>query len=554
MFFGVHPDLLAMVENLSDDELHKLKRGGHDPLKVYTAYNAAMHHKGQPTVVLAKTIKGYGLGEAGEGRNISHQQKKLNEEELKVFRDRFEIPIKDEELAEAPFYRPSEDSEEFQYIQERRKALGGFVPNRSYKLKKLPVPGDRTFRPIFSGSSGREISTTMSFGRLLSQLMRDKEIGEYIVPIVPDEARTFGLDSLFRQYGIYSHVGQKYQPVDFPGLLYYREATDGQLLEEGITEAGAMCSFIAAATSYSFHNRPMIPFFIYYSMFGFQRIGDLIWAAADQRARGFLLGATAGRTTLAGEGLQHQDGHSHLAASTVPNLLAYDPAFGYELAVIVRDGIRRMYHEDEDVFYYITVMNENYDQPELPEGVEEGILKGMYLFKPSENREDNRPRIRLLGSGAILMEALRAQSILESQYGVSADVWSVTSYKELAKDGIAADRHNRLHPESDPKIPYVTELLSDEQIPTVAASDNVRILPESVRGWIPGSYSVLGTDGFGRSEARKDLRRFFEVDAEFITLAALTELAKKGDLPKDVLGKAISDLDIDPEKIDPFYH
>jgi pyruvate dehydrogenase E1 component len=550
-FFGVHPRLLEMVEHLSDEQLQKMRRGGHDPVKVHAAFQRAVNHKGSPVVILAKTIKGYGLGEAGEGRNISHQQKKLNEQELLEFRDRFDIPISEVDLKERPFYLPPENSEEMEYLQERRKALGGFVPSRSYRPKKIQTPSSRLFSNLLGGSGGREESTTMAFGRILGQLLRDKEIGDLIVPIVPDEARTFGLDSLFQKYGIYSHQGQKYLPVDYPGLLYYREAMDGQLIEEGINEAGAMSSFIAAGTSYSTHHQPMIPFYIYYSMFGFQRIGDLIWAAADQRTKGFLLGATAGRTTLAGEGLQHQDGHSHLVASTIPNLIAYDPAWAYEIAVIIRDGIRRMYEEGEEIFYYLTLQNEPYPQAPMPEDCEEGILKGLYKFRPSPAPE-NKPRVHLFGSGAILREVLRAQEILDERYGVAADVWSVTSYKELRRDAVAVRRWNLLHPDQPARIPYVTQQLQGEPLPVIAASDYMRLVQEMIAPYVPGKFYALGTDGFGRSEARNDLRRFFEVDALFITLATLTCLREEGQITTETVKKAIQDLDIDPDKADPF--
>jgi pyruvate dehydrogenase E1 component len=550
-FFGAHPKLLEMVEHLSDEQLQKLRRGGHDPNKVFAAYHYAINLHERPKVILAKTIKGYGLGEAGEGRNISHQQKKLNENELREFRDRFEIPISDSDLSKCPFYRPPDDSEEMQYLLEQRRALGGFVPSRRYQHKRLAAPDMKGFRGMLGGTGDREESTTMAFGRILAQILRDKEIGDLVVPIVPDEARTFGLDSLFQKYGIYSHHGQKYLPVDYPGLLYYREATDGQLIEEGITEAGAMSSFIAAGTSYATHDQPMIPFFIYYSMFGFQRIGDLIWAAADQRTKGFLLGATSGRTTLAGEGLQHQDGHSHLAASLIPNVITYDPAWSYEIAVIIRDGIRRMYEEGEEVFYYLTLQNEPYAQPPMPEGAEEGILKGMYKYRACPDPAD-RPRIHLFGSASILRETLRAQEILGERFGIAADVWSLTSYKELRREALAARRWNLFHPGEKKRIPYVASQLEGEPWPVVAASDYVRLVPEMIAPWIPGEYYVLGTDGFGRSEARGPLRRFFEVDAECIVVAALSSLMERGQIPAETVRKAITELGIDPEKIDPF--
>ncbi len=551
-FFGVDPKLKAMIDHLSDEDLQKMRRGGHDPAKVYAAMNAAVNHSNQPTVILAKTIKGYGLGEAGEGRNVSHQQKKLNEEELRDFRDRFNIPISDEEIEDAPFFRPKPDSEEMQYLQARREALGGYVPQRKFTFKPLESPTNDTFKRILAGSQGRGASTTMAFGQIIQTLLRDKKIGKQIVPIVPDEARTFGLDALFRQYGIYSHVGQNYQPVDFPGLLYYREATDGQLIEEGINEAGAMSTFIAAGTSYSSFETPMIPMFIYYSMFGFQRIGDLIWAAADQRTRGFLVGATAGRTTLAGEGLQHQDGSSHIIASMVPTIQAYDPAYAYELAIIIRDGIERMYKNNEEIFYYLTVENENYEQPAMPEeeGVEEGILKGIYKLQPAKDSEGSI-RIHLLGSGAIINEVLRAQSILQEKFGVAADVWNVTSFSLLQRDAIQAERWNLLHPDDEPKVPFIQDVFKDDPLPTVTATDYVRLNGEMIAPWMKDDYFVLGTDGFGRSEAREDLRRFFEVDAECITLAALTRLKKLGKIDGSVLSQAINDLGIDPEKANP---
>ncbi|MCB9768651.1 MAG: pyruvate dehydrogenase (acetyl-transferring), homodimeric type [Candidatus Omnitrophica bacterium] len=551
-FFGADPKLKAMVEHLSDEDLQKMRRGGHDPMKVYTAMNAAVNHKGRPTVILAKTIKGYGLGEAGEGRNVSHQQKKLNEEELREFRDRFDIPISDEDIESAPFYRPDENSEEMQYLHERRQALGGYVPERKYKFKKVETPSKDSLKRILAGSQGRGAATTMVFGQILQTLLRDKNIGEYIVPIVPDEARTFGLDALFRQYGIYSHVGQNYQPVDYPGLLYYREATDGQLIEEGINEAGAMSTFIAAGTAYSSFDRPMIPFFIYYSMFGFQRIGDLIWAAADQRTRGFLLGATAGRTTLAGEGLQHQDGSSQIIASMVPTVQAYDPAYAYEMAIIIRDGIERMFEKNEDVFYYLTVENENYEQPPLPEqeGIEEGILKGIYKLRPAENA-DETIRMNLIGSGAIIREALKAQEILRDKYNIAADVFNATSFSLLQRDAIEAERWNMLHPEETPRVPFVQKAFADNQYPTITATDYVRLNGEMIAPWMKSDYFVLGTDGFGRSEGREPLRRFFEVDAECIVLAALSRLKKLGKIDASSVGQAIKDLGIDPEKASP---
>ena len=549
-FFGVHPQLADLVKDLTDAQIRKLGRGGHDPVKVYTAYHAAVNHEGSPTVILAKTVKGYGLGESGEGRNISHQQKKLNEDELRDFRTRFGIPISDEEVAFAPFYRPPDDSPEMQYLRERRAALGGFVPRRTVVTMPLRTPENDLFQEFYEGTSGRAVSTTMAFVRLLAKLLRHPDLGKLIVPIVPDEARTFGMESLFRQVGIYSHAGQLYEPVDADNLLYYKEAKDGQILEEGISEAGSMSSFMAAGSAYATHCINMIPFFVFYSMFGMQRIGDLVWAAGDMRCRGFLIGGTSGRTTLAGEGLQHQDGHSHVLASTVPNLMTYDPAYAYELAVIIQEGIRRMYEKQESVFYYITVTNENYPMPAMPDGVREVILKGMYKFKASE-RQDLRPRAHLFGSGAILNEALGAQRIIEEQYGVSADVWSVTSYKELRRDALDVERWNLLHPREAPRVPYVTQCLAREPGVFVAASDYMKVLPDSVSRWFPRPLASLGTDGFGRSDSRSALRDFFEVDARFITFAALAALARESAIGLDVVDKAMKDLAIDPDRANP---
>jgi pyruvate dehydrogenase E1 component len=547
--FGTDPRLLDLVKHLSDEQLKKLRLGGHDPVKVYNAFKAAVEHKGQPTVVLARTIKGYGLGEAGEGKNITHQQKKLNENDLRTFRTRFGIPISDEEIADAPFYRPAEDSTELQYLRERRKALGGYVPTRVVRAEPITPPSESAFEEFFKGTEGRKASTTMVFVRLLSKLLRDKEIGELIVPIVPDEARTFGMEALFRAIGIYSHVGQKYEPVDMDTLLYYKEAQDGQILEEGITEAGSLSSFIAAGTAYATHGVNTIPFFIFYSMFGFQRVADLIWAGADSRVRGFLLGATAGRTTLAGEGLQHQDGQTHVYASAVPNCLSYDPAFAYELAVIIQDGIRRMYKDQESVFYYLTVMNEQYEMPSMPDGAREGILKGLYRCRPAE-RSKAKLKAQLLGSGAILNEVIAAQKLLE-KYDVAADVWSVTSWQELYRDGHACDRWNMLHPTDTPRLPWVTQCLKDAPGVIVAASDYLKILPDSIDRWTPRRVRTLGTDGFGRSDDRVGLRTFFEVDARFIAVATLTELAADGKIDRQVVAQAIKDFDIDPDKPNP---
>jgi pyruvate dehydrogenase E1 component len=550
-FFGTDPRLLKMVEHLSDEQLARMRLGGHDPIKVHAAYKAAVDHKGSPTIVLAKTIKGYGLGEAGEGKNITHQQKKLNDEELSMFRSRFGIPIPDDELHSAPFYRPADDSAEIRYMQERRKQLGGFMPERKVRATPLKSVPEQHFEEFYKGTDGREVSTTMVFVRMLAKLLRDPEIGKLIVPIIPDEARTFGMEALFRQVGIYSSVGQLYEPVDMDTLLYYKEAKDGQILEEGITEAGSMCSFIAAGTAYANHGINTIPFFIYYSMFGFQRIGDLIWAAADMRTRGFLIGGTAGRTTLAGEGLQHQDGHSLVLALTVPNCMTYDPSFAYEIAVIIQDGIKRMYVDGESIFYYLTVTNEPLAMPEMPAGgdIRSGILKGMYRFNTSA-KQDAQARAQLFGSGTIMFEVLKAQEMLE-RYGVAADVWSVTSYKELYKDANDCQRWNMLHPGQTARVPYVTQLLKDAPGPFIAASDYMKILPESIAQWIPGRLVSLGTDGFGRSENRAALRDFFEVDAKHIVLATLHALLAEGKIKTDLVQKAVQDLGINPEKSNP---
>ena len=548
--FGVDPRLLKLVEHLSDEELERMLRGGHDPDKIYAAYRAAVTNKGSPTVILAKTVKGYGLGEAGEGKNITHQQKKLNEEELKAFRSRFAIPLSDKEVIGAPFYKPPEDSIEVRYLHTRRKKLGGYLPSRRMQAEPLKCPPEELFKEFYTGTDGREVSTTMVYVRLLSKLLRDEDIGKFIVPIIPDEARTFGMEALFGQFGIYSSTGQLYEPVDAGSLLFYKEAKDGQILEEGITEAGSVASFIAAGTAYSTHAINMIPFFTYYSMFGFQRIGDLIWAAGDMRCRGFLVGATAGRTTLAGEGLQHQDGHTHLLAYSVPNLMTYDPAFAYEVAVIVREGIRRMYEKQEDIFYYLTVENENYAQPAMPKGVKDGILKGMYRYKASEHKRA-KLRAQLFGSGAILNEVLKAQEILWDRFQVAADVWSVTSYKALRRDGLAIERWNMLHPTKKPRVPYVEQCLAEVPGVCVAASDYLKALPDSVARWFPKAFYSLGTDGFGRSDSRVALREFFEVDAKFVVLATLYSLAQEKQIKSSVVQKAIKDLDIDPEKMEP---
>jgi pyruvate dehydrogenase E1 component len=548
-FFGAHPELLAMVNHLTDEQLRKLMRGGHDTRKVYAAYKAATEHKGQPTVILAKTIKGYGLGEAGEGRNISHQQKKLNEKELREFRERFEIPISDEEVAETPFFRPPPDSPETKYLLERRKALGGFVPKREVKAPPLKVPERAEFAEFYKGSGKSEVSTTMAFVRLLSFLLRNKDLGRNIVPIIPDEARTFGMDALFREIGIYSPKGQLYRPVDVKSLLYYKEAKDGQILEEGITEAGSMASFVAAGTAYANHGINMIPFFIYYSMFGFQRVGDQIWLAGDSRAKGFLLGATAGRTSLNGEGLQHQDGHSHLHASTVPNLLAYDPAFAFEIAIIIQDGLSRMYAEGEEIFYYLTLYNDNYAMPPMPAGAEQGILNGLYKFRAGP--EGKTHKAHLFGSGPLINHALKAQAILADRFNVSADVWSATSYKRLRTEALQCQRWNMLHPTEPPRKSYLETVLAREQGVFVATSDNMKIIPDQIAPWVPGGLFTLGTDGFGRSDTRPNLRRFFEVDAECTALGTLYQLARKGALPMSEVARAIKELGVDPEKTFP---
>jgi pyruvate dehydrogenase E1 component len=548
-FFGTHPKLLRVVEGLTDAKLRKMRRGGHDPEKVYAAYRAAVEHRGSPTVILAKTVKGWGLGEVGEGRNVTHQQKKLSERELRSFRDRFGIPIGDRELLETPFYRPAEDSEEVQYLLERRRALRGFVPNRTVSEASPKLPADSLYEEFYRSTGEREVATTMVLVRLLRHLMNDPGIGRAIVPIVPDEARTFGMDSLFRKYGIYSSAGQRYAPADSDVVAYYREAEDGQLLEEGITEAGAMASFTAAATAYATHSVTTVPFFVFYSMFGFQRVGDLIWQNADSRGRGFLIGATAGRTTLAGEGLQHQDGHSHLLASVVPTVRAYDPAFAYEIAVIVREGMRRMYGEREDVVYYLTVQNEMYPMPAMPEGVEEGILRGIYRLEPASGPA-SFPRVHLFGSAAILREALRARGLL-AERGVAAAVWSVTSYSELRREALAVERWNRLHPQEKPKMAYVSRMLAPEPWPIVAATDSLKTVADQIARFVPSTFHALGTDGFGRSDHRAALRRFFEVDAESITVAALAELAQGRRIDSKLVRAAIDDFGIDPDAIDP---
>jgi len=552
-FFGKDPRLTEMISHLSDEQIEKMRRGGHDPEKVYAAYKSATENCGSPTVILAKTVKGYGMGEAGEGKNITHQQKSLNENELRNFRTRFGIPISDDDVAKAPFFRPSDDSPEMQYIRERRESLGGSVPSRSTENEPLKMPPDKIWDEFNKSSGDRSIATTMAFVAVLRKLLQDKEIGKYIVPIIPDEARTFGMDPLFRQFGIYSSVGQLYEPVDKDVVSYYKEAVDGQILEEGITEAGSMSSFIAAGSAYSTHGVNTIPFFVYYSMFGMQRIGDLVWLAGDMRVKGFMVGGTAGRTTLNGEGLQHEDGHSHLLAYPVPNLMAYDPAFAYEIAVIIRDGIRRMYVEQEDIFYYLTIENETYSMPAMPKGVEEGIIKGLYKFRASKTKR-SKLRAQLFGSGAIMNRVIEAQKILEDQFNVSTDIWSITSFKNLHREALDVDRWNRMHPGEDKKRSYLEETLKEEKGVFVIASDYVKTLPESIARWFPKTPISLGTDGFGRSESREALRDFFEVDARFIVLGALSALAEEGKIEETVVIQAMKDFDIDPDKSNPVYN
>ena len=548
-FFGKYPELKDMVANMSDEDIWRLNRGGHDPMKIYAAYAAAVKHEGQPTVILAKTVKGYGMGEAGEGQNITHQQKKMGEAALKAFRDRFNIPISDDEIADAPFYRLPEDSPEMKYLRKRREALGGYLPARRPNAKPMKVPDLDAFELQLKGSGDREISTTMAFVRILTTLTRHSEIGKCIVPIVPDEARTFGMEGMFRQLGIYAHTGQLYEPVDSDQVMYYREDKQGQILEEGINEAGAFASWMAAGTAYSNHGINAIPFYIFYSMFGFQRIGDLAWAAGDMQARGFLLGGTAGRTTLAGEGLQHQDGHSHLAAANIPNCISYDPTYGYELAVIIQDGLRRMYAEQENVFYYITVMNENYRHPAMPQGSQAGILKGMYLLREGSGKKGRR--VQLMGSGTILREVLAAADLLEQDFGVTADIWSVTSFTQLRRDGLDVQRWNMLHPEEESRLSYVEACLADRLGPAVAATDYVKSFADQIRPFVNRRYVALGTDGFGRSDTREQLRRFFEVDRYYVTLAALKALADEGEIPASTASEAIGKYGIDPDKPNP---
>jgi pyruvate dehydrogenase E1 component len=545
-FFGKYPELLRLVDHLSDDQLTRLVRGGHDPRKVYAAYKAAVDHKGGPSVILAKTVKGYGLGEAGEGRNISHQQKKMNEKELREFRARFDVPIREEDVVETPFYRPPKDAPETQYLLQRRKELGGFVPKRVVAAEPMRTPRMDAFAEFAKGSGAAAASTTKSFVRLLSSLLRDRNIGPKVVPIIPDEARTFGIDGLFTEIGIYSSKGQLYEPVDKKWNSYYREAKDGQLLEEGITEAGSMASFVAAGTAYANYGINLIPFYIYYSMFGPQRVGDEFWLAGDSKTKGFLLGATSGRTTLNGEGLQHQDGHSPLMASAVPTLYVYDPAFAYEIAVIICDGMRRMFEEGEEIFYYLCLYNEDYRMPPMPAGAEEGIIKGLYKFQTGPKGPKHKAHI--FGSGSIIQSALRAREILAERYDVSADVWSATSYKNLRNEALLAERWNLLHPAEPPKKPHVQKILEKETGPFIAVSDYMKMVPDQIAKWVPGGLTTLGTDGFGRSDTRPRLRRFFEIDAECVVVATLSSLAQKGEIDRKVAAQAIKDLKIDPEK------
>ncbi len=549
-FFGPDPRLRKLVENLSDRDLESLRVGGHDYRKIYSAYKMAVEYKGAPTVILARTIKGWALGGGFLGKNVTHQLKKMNVDQLREFRDLLELPITDKQLEDVPYFNPGPKSPEIQYLLERRRALGGFLPRRMVRSKPLKVPAPGLYDEFKSGTgAGREVSTTMAFVRLLRLLMRDKEIGRRVIPIVPDEARTFGMDSMFKEFGIYSSKGQLYESVDAGMLLTYHESKDGQLLEEGITEAGSTASFTTVGTSYATHGEPMIPFYLFYSMFGFQRTGDLFWAFGDARGRGFALGATAGRTTLNGEGLQHEDGHSHVLASVIPNILAYDPAFAYEVAMIVKNGLHRMYEKEEDVFYYITLYNENISHPPMPDGVEDGVIKGLYLFRPAPRKLKHH--VQLFGSGTIMQCVLKAQELLAGKFQVSSDVWSATSYQQLRNEALFAERWNRLHPESDPTVPHVTKVLRNIRGPFIAASDFMKAVPDFIRPWIPGRYVALGTDGFGRSDTREALRRFFDVDAESIAVAALHALSQEGAISSHEVADAIEDLGVDPEKLDP---
>jgi pyruvate dehydrogenase E1 component len=549
-FFGKYPELLELVKDMTDEQIMYLNRGGHDPYKVYAAYAEAVAHKGQPTVILAQTVKGYGLGSAGEAANDTHSVKKLDLDSLRRFRDRFAIPVSEEQLENVPYYRPEENSPELEYLRKRRKALGGPLPARQADFKAMTVPPLDAFKKQLESSGEREISTTMAFVRVLSTLIKDKEIGSSVVPIVPDEARTFGMEGMFRQLGIYTSAGQKYVPHDHQQIMYYKEDKKGVILEEGINEAGAMSAWLALATAYSTSNCPMIPFYIFYSMFGFQRVGDLAWAAGDSQARGFLIGATAGRTTLNGEGLQHQDGHSHILANTVPNCKSYDAAYSFELTVIIQDGVKRMYADKENCFYYLTTMNENYVQPAMPEGVEEGIIKGIYPFSKGA---DAKLKVQLMGSGTILNEVREAATILRESFGIESDIWSLTSVNELTRDGQAVDRWNLLHPESAPKKAYITEQLEGSAGPVIIATDYMKNYAEQLRKYIERPLYVLGTDGFGRSDSRAALRKFFEVDRHFVVLAALKVLADEGKIKTSVLSQAIKTFAIDPDKPNPLY-
>jgi pyruvate dehydrogenase E1 component len=549
-FFGKYPELLEMVADMSDDEIWRLNRGGHDSDKVYAAYAAATKHTGQPTVILAKTVKGYGMGDAGEAQNITHQQKKMAGQVLLAFRDRFNIPLNDAEVASLNFYRPPEDSLEMKYLRERTAEMGS-VPSRVPATEALKIPALTAFESLLKSTDGREISTTMAFVRMLGILVKDKNIGRQVVPIVPDESRTFGMEGMFRQLGIFSQVGQLYTPQDADQLMFYKEDKTGQILQEGINEAGAMSSWIAAATAYANHGKAMLPFYIYYSMFGFQRIGDLAWAAGDMRARGFMLGGTAGRTTLNGEGLQHEDGHSHLMSAMIPNCVSYDPTFAYELAVIIHDGMRRMYVEQEDVFYYLTLMNENYAHPAMPEGAEAGIIKGMYLLNGQKSQGKKKPKVQLMGSGTILREVIFAAELLEKDFGVVSDTWSVTSFTELRRDGIDCERWNMLHPEDKPRASYVEQCMAGHEGPVIAATDYMRSFADQIRNFLPRHYKVLGTDGFGRSDTRKHLREFFEVDRFYIAVAALKALADEGTIKASEVTRAIALYNINPDKPNP---
>ena len=553
-FFGKYPELKEMVSNMSDDDIWRLNRGGHDPVKVYAAYKRATETKGRPQVILAKTVKGYGMGAAGEGKNIAHNVKKMDVESVRQYRDRFNIPVADKDIADLPYYKFDEDSEEMKYLRARRETLHGYMPVRLAKSSEdLPAPPLKAFEAITKGSGDREISTTMAFVRVLTVMLKDKKVGSRVVPIIPDEARTFGMEGLFRQVGIYSNGGQKYVPQDKDQVAYYREDEKGQVLQEGINELGAMASFVAAGTSYSTNDLPMIPVYIYYSMFGFQRVGDMAWAAGDSQTRGFLVGGTAGRTTLNGEGLQHQDGHSHVQAALIPNCVSYDPTYGYEIAVIVQDGMRRMFEEQENVFYYLTVMNENYVQPALPEGVEEGIVKGIYLLE-KHGTANSKKKVKLLGSGTILEQVRKAATLLKDKFSVASEVYSVTSFNELGRDGVDCEHFNMLNPAQDDRVPYITTVLNNGfDGPTIAATDYIKSYVDQVRAFVPGQYKVLGTDGFGRSDSRENLRHHFEVDAKFIAVAALRELVKAGDLEKKVLLDAIAEFGIDVNKINPLY-